>query len=414
MSKDNTKGNKKTAAKGKKGSAESRSGSKSRGEHRAAKVVGTATAQVTIGLDLGDQTSHYCILDEAGMVVEEGRLTTTREGIHRRFGSGVKALMAMEVGTHSPWASRLLKELGHEVLVANPRKLRMIYESRHKQDKVDAEMLARVARMDRKLLASIEHRPEAMAQHLSIVRSRDVLVRARTQLINHVRGAVKSTGERVRKCASESFAKHALDQVPEGVRQALSPVLVTIELVTQQIRDLDDTVQELGEKVYPETKLLRQVSGVGPLISLVFVLTLQDPRRFAKSRAVGPYLGLVPARSQSGRSDPQLRITKEGDVFLRRLLVQGAQYILGAFGPDCDLRRFGMALAARGGKNAKKRAIVAVARKLAVLLHRLWRSGEVYEPLRQQAVSASPEVPAQQPQRAATATTTTTNRNIAA
>lgn len=414
MAKDSTETTKKgTAAKGKSRGAEGRSGKK-RAKTSTPKVGETTTPEVTIGLDLGDRTSHYCVLDQAGVVMEEGRLTTTREGFHRRFGSDVKALIAMEVGTHSPWASRLLKELGHEVLVANPRKLRMIYANRHKQDKVDAEMLARVARMDRNLLASIEHRPEAMAQHLSIVRSRDVLVRARTQLINHVRGAVKSTGERVKKCASESFARHALDQVPDGVRQALSPVLVTIELLTEQIRDLDGTVQELGEKMYPETKLLRQVSGVGPLIALVFILTLQDPRRFTKSRAVGPYLGLVPARSQSGRSDPQLRITKEGDVFLRRLLVQGAQYILGAFGPDCDLRRFGVALAERGGKNAKKRAIVAVARKLAVLLHRLWRSGEVYEPLRQQAISASPEVPAQQPPRAATATRTTTNGNIAA
>lgn len=414
MAKDNTKGKQEAAAKGKKGSPKSGSGSKSRGELRGARVGEATSGQVTIGLDLGDQTSHYCVLDQAGVVAEQGRLQTTRQGFRRRFGSGVSAVIAMEVGTHSPWVSRLLKELGHEVLVANARKLRMIYESRRKQDTVDAEMLARVARMDRKLLASIEHRPEAMAQHLSIVRSRDVLVRARTQLINHVRGAVKSTGERVRKCASESFTKHALDQVPDGVRQALSPVLVTIELLTQQIRDLDHTVQELGEKSYPETKLLRQVSGVGPLIALVFVLTLQDPHRFAKSRAVGPYLGLVPARSQSGRSDPQLRITKEGDVFLRRLLVQGAQYILGAFGPDCDLRRFGMALAARGGKNAKKRAIVAVARKLAVLLHRLWRSGEVYEPLRQQTVSASPEAPAQQPAHEATAMITTTNGSIAA
>jgi len=112
------------------------------------------------------------------------------------------------------------------------------------------------------------------------------------------------------------------------------------------------------------------------------VLTLEDPGRFRQSRAVGPYLGLCPRRDQSGGRDAQLRITKRGDAMLRRLLVSGAQYILGPFGPDTDLRRWGLRLAARGGKNAKKRAVVAVARKLATLLHRLWVSGATYQPLR--------------------------------
>ena len=355
---------------------------------RAAKTGETAGSELTIGLDLGDRTSHYCVLDAAGVVIDEGSLSTTREGL-RRLAAGRKAVIAMEVGTHSPWVSRLLTEYGHEVLVANARKLRMIYANRNKHDKVDARMLARVARMDRTLLSAIEHRPQQFAQDLAIVRSRDVLVRCRTQLISHVRGAVKSSGTRLKSCESECFARKAPEQLPDGIRQAMSPVLVTIELLTQQIRDLESKVDELGETTYPETKLLRQVTGVGPLIALVFVLTIQDPRRFARSRDVGPYVGLVPARSQSGRSDPQLRITKEGDMLLRRLLVQGAHYILGPFGPDCDLRRFGLALAERGGGNARKRAVVAVARKLAVLLHRLWQSGEVYEPLRREVAATA-------------------------
>jgi transposase len=356
-------------------------------------AAATDKDRITIGLDLGDRKSHYCVLDGSGVVVEQGQVATTAESLRRRFGTGGKSRIAMEVGTHSPWVSQLLKELGHEVLVANARKLRMIYDNRRKQDRVDAETLARVARMDPTLLASIEHRPQAFAQGMAVLRSRDILVRARTQLINHVRGAVKSSGARVRKCSSKAFAKHAVDQVPEGVRQALSPILVSIERLTEQIRDLDGTIDELSEKVYPETAILRQVGGVGPLIALAFVLTLQSPERFAKSRAVGAYLGLVPARDQSGSSDPQLRITKEGDRYLRRLLVQGAHYILGAHGSDCDLRRFGLKLAERGGKNAKRRAVVAVARKLAVLLHRLWKTGEVYEPLRQEA-STPPAVTA--------------------
>jgi transposase len=172
------------------------------------------------------------------------------------------------------------------------------------------------------------------------------------------------------------------EQLPESLKETLAPVMTAIEAISEQIRRLDRRIQELGKKKYPETRLLRQVAGVGPKVALSYVLTLQDPIRFAVSRAVGAYLGLVPARRQSGASDPQLRITKEGDGLVRRLLVQSAQYILGPFGPDCDLKRFGLELARRGGANAKKRAVVAVARKLAVLLHHLWRSGEVYEPTR--------------------------------
>jgi transposase len=126
---------------------------------------------------------------------------------------------------------------------------------------------------------------------------------------------------------------------------------------------------------------LRQVEGVGPLTALTFVLTLEDPYRFEKSRSVGAYLGLVPASDKSGDRDPQRRISKEGDEMLRKLLVGSAHYILGPFGGDSDLRRHGEKIASRGAKNAKKRAAVAVARKLAVLLHRLWVTGEVYDPL---------------------------------
>ena len=336
----------------------------------------------TVGVDLGDRVSHVCVLDEEGELVERGKVQTTREGLSRRFEGHARMRIALEVGTHSPWVSRHLKELGHEVLVANPRKTRLIYQNRGKQDPVDAEALARIARLDPKLLYPVEHREESVAQDLAVLRSRDVLVRTRTQLVNHVRGAVKATGHRVKKCSTRTFSEKAVGEIPEAVREALSGVVAAIEAVSKQILALDGRVRELGKKKYPETALLRQVGGVGPIVALAYVLTLEHPGRFGRSRAVGPYLGLVPARSQSGDSDPQLRITKEGDTFLRRLLVQSAQYILGPFGKDCDLRRFGLALSARGQRNAKKRAVIAVARKLAVLLHRLWKSAEVYEPIR--------------------------------
>jgi transposase len=335
-----------------------------------------------VGVDLGDRTSDLCVLAEDGAIVEEGRVQTTQAGMTRWFEGKKRMRVVMEVGTHSPWVSRLITDLGHEVLVANPRKLRFIYQSRKKGDKVDARSLARVGRLDPELLSPVTHRPEGMAQDLAVLRTRDVMVRTRVQLVNHVRGAVKATGSRLRKCSTRRFVEKTGEQLPASLKETLAPVMAAIEAISEQIRRLDRRIQELGKKKYPETLLLRQVTGVGPKVALGYVLTLQDPNRFAVSRAVGAYLGLVPARRQSGASDPQLRITKEGDGLERRLLVQSAQYILGPFGPDCDLKRYGLELARRGGANAKKRAVVAVARKLAVLLHHLWRSGEVYEPTR--------------------------------
>jgi transposase len=340
--------------------------------------------KVTAGLDLGDRYSYLCLIDtQCAEAIEEGRLRTSPEAIRRRFASEQPMRVAIEAGTHSPWVSRLLEELGHEVLVANPRRTRLIYTSRRKKtDRLDAESLARLARVDPKVLYSLKHRGEDSQAHLAIVRSREALVACRTQLVNHVRGALKSFGHRLPRCPARSFHKRAPEHIPEALLPALGPVLEQIGSLTQRIREYDLKLETLSEEHYPETHLLRQVEGIGPLTALTFVLTVEDPSRFAKSRSVGAYLGLVPARDQSGERDPQKRISKEGDEMLRKLLVSGAHYILGPFGNDSDLRRHGEKIASRGGKNAKKRAVVAVARKLAVLLHSLWLSAEVYEPLR--------------------------------
>ena len=290
--------------------------------------------------------------------------------------------IAIEAGTHSPWVSRHLEECAHEVLVANSRKTRLIYSNKRKTDEVDAENLARLARVDPKLLYPLKHRNEDSQAHMALIRSREALVSCRTQLVNHVRGAVKSFGARLPKCPARSFHKKAPEHIPEALRPALGPILEQIGSLTESIRQYDRKVETACEELYPETELLRQVEGIGPLTALTFVLTLEDPYRFQKSRSVGAYLGLVPARDQSGDRDPQRRISKEGDELLRKLLVSCAHYILGPFGSDSDLRRHGQKIASRGAKNAKKRAVVAVARKLAVVLHSLWVSGEIYEPLR--------------------------------
>lgn len=342
----------------------------------------TISGGVTIGVDLGDEYSQLCVLDESGAIVEQGRIRTDNQALKNRFRSMPRARIAIEAGTHSPWVSRILEECGHEVLVANPRKLRLIYENDQKDDDVDAEYLARVARLDPKLLSPIEHRSVEAQQDLGVLRARDELVQVRTKLINHVRGAVKSIGKRIPKVSAEAFGSKAPAVLPEELKTALGPVVVAIGSLTEQIRQHDQWIEKVAVKRYPQSDRLRQVTGVGPLTSVAYMLTLGDPRRFAQGRNVGAYLGLCPKRDKSGQSDPQLRISKAGDKYLRRLMVGSAQYILGPFGPDTDLRRFGQKLAQRGGKNAKKRAVVAVARKLSVLLHRLWMSGETYEPLR--------------------------------
>ena len=290
--------------------------------------------------------------------------------------------LALEVGTHSPWVSRHLARLGYEVIVANARRVRLISESSRKDDKLDAKTLARLARIDPQLLSPIRHRSEQAQADLIMVRARAVLVETRTALINAARGMTKSYGERLPSCGTNQMGRDVAESISPALRTALDPLLEEVEEITERIREYDRMLGQLASERYPEVELLTQVHGVGILIALTFVLTVEDPHRFRRSRDVGCYVGLRPKRRQSGQSRPELGISKEGDSYLRKLLVQGAHHVLGPFGADCDLRRWGLKLAVRGGKNAKKRAIVAVARKLAVLLHKLWVSGERYEPLR--------------------------------
>jgi transposase len=341
---------------------------------------------ITIGMDLGDKKHQVCILDKTGKIIAEEVVTGTREALTAFFKKYRGAVVAMETGTHSRWVSQMAVEAGLEVLVGNARKLRMIWQSRQKSDMRDAVMLARIARFDRALLCPIRHRGPQAQMDLEIIRARDLLVRERTRMVNHVRSVVKSTGERVAPSSAESFGSKA--KIPEALNEALQPMLEMIRELTQKIRAYDLLIKESATNKYPETERLCQVGGVGPLTALAYVLTLEEPERFAKSRMAGAFLGLAPRLDQSGQTDKQLRITKHGDGYLRRLLVGSAHYILGPFGPDCDLRTFGLKLMQRGGKNAKKRAVVAVARKLAVLLHALWRSGQTYEPKRRQQSAA--------------------------
>ena len=336
----------------------------------------------TLGIDLSDRKFDYCLLSPAGKVVDRGQHPLTTSGLEEVVDREPTKIV-LEVGTHSPWVSRFCESYGHETLVANSRQLPFIYKSLNKNDSNDAEKLARVGRFDPKLLYPIRHRGAPAQADLAQIRSRCELVSVRTGLINHVRGSVKSFGQRLRVCSATSFHKVALEHIPEALVPALKPVCEVITKLTAQIKALDRAIAEQCEVNYPETKSLRQVAGVGQLTALAFVLVLEDHRRFKKSRDVGPFLGLTPKQDDSGETRKQLRITKAGDKLLRRLLVGCAHYVLGPLAPECDLQRWGHELMKRGGPSAKKRAVVAVARRLAVLLHNLWKTSEVYDPFRQ-------------------------------
>ena len=354
--------------------------SKKKSEQLSEKTMKDGVA--AIGIDLSDRTGKFYAIDDEGKKIAEGTIALRTQELEKWAMSIARTVIAIEAGTHSPWISRLLTRCGHEVIVANPVKVALITKNVQKTDPVDAEYLARLARFERELLFPIQHRGEQAQIDLQVIRTRDIAVKVRSTLISHLRGAVKSFGARLSKCSTEAFVNTTRKEIPEALKTALDPMFDQIDRLTKTIDGYERQVLKLVEQRYPEVKMVTQIKGVGALTGLAFVLVLEDARRFANSRSVGPYLGLTSKKDQSGDSDPQRGITKAGNRLLRRLLVQSAHYIQGPFGVDSDLRRHGEKIAARGGKRAKKRATIAVARKLSVLMHRLWVSGETYEPLR--------------------------------
>lgn len=337
-----------------------------------------AGERLTIGLDLGDRTISYCILSEAGEVASRGTLACTRSGVDSLLAKMPRSRVVLEVGTHSPWVSRQVSGLGHETIVANSRRVKLITESVKKNDRIDAETLARLGRVDPKLLGPIRHRGAEAQAELGVIRARAELVEARTNLINSARGLVKPMGERLGKCDAGQVGKDLAAKLSGAVREMLDPLLKSVERLSEQIEEYDKRIAEIAKR-HEEVELLTQVYGVGTLIALTFLLTIEDAGRFEHSRDVGPYLGIRPKQRDSGESQPELGITKAGDRLLRSYLVQAAHCHLRKGAPDSDLRAWGLAKAGTG-KRAKRRAIVATARKLAVLLHRLWVTGEVYDP----------------------------------
>lgn len=339
-------------------------------------------------MDVGDKHDQVCGLNGGGKIVWERRAANTAAGLAGVFKDLAPCRVVMEAGGHARWIAELLRGFGHEVRVVNPRKMRRIYENENKSDVVDARELADAGlyRWERLPLAYLRNKGDQ--EKLSVLRSRDLLVRSRVGMVNLVRSLLKHEGVRVPKCSAEAFPKRAAGLVPEGLQVAVEPLLKEIAALAERVKELDKWIEETG-KNDPGVRSVMQVQGVGPVTSAAYVWTISDPERFPKSRMVGSFLGLRPKRDQSGETDKQMPITKAGNSYVRRLLVSGAQYILGPHGKDCGLRRWGLKLAERGGKRAKRKAVVAVARKLAVLMHHLWATGDVYEPFHLQERAAA-------------------------
>jgi transposase len=205
--------------------------------------------------------------------------------------------------------------VANRVIVAHARNVRLIGESRRKDDRLDAQTLARLARIDPQLLCPVKHR-SAQAD-LSVIRARAGLVRARTALVNTARGLAKSYGERLRGCNVRNMNPEKAESLSPELQRALEPLLAGIESLSERIREYNERIEGVAQESYPQVALLKQVKGVGTLIALTFLLTLEDAHRFRKSRDVGCYLGLQPGRRNSGQSEPQMHISKEGDPYLR-------------------------------------------------------------------------------------------------
>jgi transposase len=350
---------------------------------------------ITVGIDLGDKKHAICVMDATGETIDARKITNYLESLRRLSKKFPTARMVMEVGSHSPWISRFFSDLEHEVIVANARKLRAIYTNPRKSDELDALMLAKLGRVDPSLLHPIAHQGEQAQIDLLQIRLRDNLVRQRVHIISSVRFTLKSLGHTLKSPNTHCFAKQARANLTDkesarlDLLAMIEPSLLVIDSMTDQIKALDRNIEKLGREHYLTTLLLRQIPGVGPITALAFVLTIGDPDRFASSRDIGAYFGLVPKRDQSGDVDKQLRISKAGNSYLRKLLVSASQYILGPFGPDCDLRRSGVKLADRGGRAAKKKAVVATARKLGVLMHTMWVRQSDYIPVRSIAIATT-------------------------
>jgi transposase len=333
-----------------------------------------------IGIDIGDKKNFVCILNNKGEILFRKEILNNKEQMEEYFESIEKASIVFEVGSHSPWISRLLVAIGHDVFICNPRRLATVSQNLKKSDEEDCLILAQLLLTGKHLLKQVRHANEDKMRDFLLIKSRRALIKCRTILINTARGIVKSFGERISpNLSADAFHKYAGDTLKKETLEKIKDLIEVIGKTTEQILKYEKNIDAIIKKKYPTAQLLQSINGVGPLTSLAFVLTIDDPKKFAKSRSVGAFLGLVPRRDQSGNNDKQLPITKAGSKLLRSLLINCANYILSSKGEDNQIKRFGLKIKGDGtSKSRNNKAKVAVARKLSVIMHQLWVSNKPF------------------------------------
>lgn len=336
-----------------------------------------------IGLDIGDRFSRFAVVDAAGVNLKEDRVPSTKAGLERVFKPLKGARLLMEVGTHSPWIQRTLLAIGIDARVCEARSAAEANRFGRKTDVRDARMLAELLRTDSHLVTLVQHRTLEEQRTWAVIQARTALVKTRTMLVNQIRGMSKSWGTRLEGCTSGAFNGKTWFQVPEDLRAALAPLYEQILNVSNAINGYDKKIAAAVSK-NPDAQLLAGIRGVGDLTALAVAMAIGNASRFRRSRDGGAYFGLVPKKRASGESDPQLGISKRGNATVRRLLVCAAHYILGPFNKvDSDLRTSGLRIMGNGNDSRRKRrAVVAVARKLSVVMVAMLKSGMPYQAMR--------------------------------
>ena len=344
--------------------------------------MGTKDSDIRVAIDLSDRQSRWEARDLSTGEVRTGVVQMTPAGLERCFAAAEHCTVVMEAGTHSHWLCAQLRKMGHraEVLPADGLREGSGKKRRRNDAKDAASLLEHAVDIERPRVKKLWQRPDEYQRDLALMRMRNAMVEARAGLVSTVRGTVKQFGERVSKCDVEYFAGRARGELSAGMLALVEPVLGQIEELNKVVAQYDEQVRAYLAR-RPEAARLLAVPGVGDVTVGAFLAYVGEASRFAHSRDVAAYIGLVPDQDQSGEHDPQLRITKSGDRMVRRNFLECARGIMGPFGKDSALRRWALALAGDGrNKIRNNKAAVALARKLAVLLHRLWVSGQAYDP----------------------------------
>ena len=344
----------------------------------------------TIGADVSDRTTKICVMTKADggerRIVVETTCATTKAGFEEAFSKFDRSWpVVFETGTHCRWMDRLFRRMGFKTIVGNPGKIPSITKSNTKNDRNDARELARLAIADPAMLHPVFLRDEVYQQMLRFHHARNVLISQRTQTINQIRGFAKSMGYRIECSSTGRFHEQRKAGWPNELEECTWPLMGVLKAINLKIKAYDKLIARLAERpeFKPMIERVRVVYGVGTIGSTVFVAAIGGrPDRFDRVRDIGPYFGMIPKQDQSGDDDKQLHITHAGPEIVRTALVECAGVVMMEKSKDTDLKLKGLRIAMRGGKIARKKAKVAVARGLAVAMLALLQHPErEYVPL---------------------------------